>query len=107
MPRVRRDYTRSPLAPLAYGAVRVLRARLPARAAAALRAGRCEVIMPHWLLVSPALVTAVHAAGGELYVWTVDDRRRIDHLEALGVDGITTNDPRLFHPRDEELAGAT
>jgi glycerophosphoryl diester phosphodiesterase len=106
MPRVRRDYLRSPLAPIAYGAARVLRARLPARAAAALRAGRCEVIMPHWILVSPALVAAVHAAGGELYVWTVDDRPRMDQLEALGVDGITTNDPRLFHPQDAELAEA-
>jgi glycerophosphoryl diester phosphodiesterase len=28
--------------------------------------------------------------------WTVDDAARIERLEALGVDGICTNDPRLF-----------
>jgi glycerophosphoryl diester phosphodiesterase len=31
-----------------------------------------------------------------VYVWTVDDARRIATLEALGVDGVITNDPRLF-----------
>jgi len=34
--------------------------------------------------------------GGELYVWTVDDARRIRTLEAMGVTGVITNDPRLF-----------
>ena len=52
--------------------------------------------MSHWRLVSPALVRQVHAAGGELYVWTVDDAARIRSLEAIGVDGVITNDPRLF-----------
>ena len=37
-------------------------------------------------------------AGGELYVWTVDDPRRIRRFEQLGVDGVITNDPRLFAP---------
>jgi glycerophosphoryl diester phosphodiesterase len=44
-------------------------------------------------------VKAVHRAGGEVYVWTVDDARRIRALEALGVDGVITNDPRLFDSR--------
>jgi glycerophosphoryl diester phosphodiesterase len=52
--------------------------------------------MAHWRLVSPTLVRAVQAAGGELYVWTVDDPARIRALEALGVTGVITNDPRLF-----------
>jgi glycerophosphoryl diester phosphodiesterase len=29
-------------------------------------------------------------------VWTVDDAARIRSLEAMGVDGVITNDPRLF-----------
>ena len=56
--------------------------------------------MAHWMLVSPRLAQAVGEAGGQLYVWTVDDAERIASLEALGVDGVITNDPRLF-----ELAG--
>ena len=59
-------------------------------------AGRCDAIMAHWRLVSPRLVETVRDAGGELYVWTVDDAKRIRRLEDLGVTGVITNDPRLF-----------
>jgi glycerophosphoryl diester phosphodiesterase len=96
VPRVRRNYLRSPLALPAYGIARVMRARLPRQAAARIRAGGCEAIMANQVLVSRRLVETVHAAGGEVYVWTVDDARRIRSLEALGVDGVITNDPRLF-----------
>jgi glycerophosphoryl diester phosphodiesterase len=98
IPRARRDYTRSVLAPGAYALMRLIRSVLPRRAAAMLRAGRFEAVMAHWLLVSPRLVEAVHDAAGQLYVWTVDDGRRIARLSALGVDGVITNDPRLFEP---------
>jgi glycerophosphoryl diester phosphodiesterase len=102
VPRVRRDYMRSPLAPIAWGVARVMRARLPAQAEALLRAGRTDAVMAHWILVSAGLVRRVQDSGGELYVWTVDDAVRIQRLETLGVDGVITNDPRLFAP-----AGAT
>jgi glycerophosphoryl diester phosphodiesterase len=69
---------------------------MPGPAAARIRAGGCEAIMSHEILVSGRLVRAVHAAGGQLYVWTVDTAPRIRALEALGVDGVITNDPRLF-----------
>ena len=52
--------------------------------------------MAHWRLVTPRLVRALRDAGGDLYVWTVDDAARIRRLEALGVTGVITNDPRLF-----------
>ena len=52
--------------------------------------------MAHWRLVSPALVESVAAAGGDLYVWTVDEAPRIRELKTLGVTGVITNDPRLF-----------
>ncbi len=55
--------------------------------------------MSHWALVTPAMVRAVEGAGGELYVWTVDDASEIARLERLGVTGVITNDPRLFGPR--------
>jgi glycerophosphoryl diester phosphodiesterase len=99
IPRARRDYTRSPLAPGAYALMRLLRAVLPRRAGRMLRAGRFEAVMAHWLLVSPRLVQSVRRENGQLYAWTVDDGRRIDRLASLGVDGVITNDPRLFPPR--------
>jgi len=52
--------------------------------------------MAHRILVGRRLVRAVHRAGGEVYVWTVDDARQIRALEVLGVDGVISNDPRLF-----------
>jgi glycerophosphoryl diester phosphodiesterase len=97
VPRLRRDYTTDMLT--AIPALVILsgyRALLPRRVRAALLAGRFDAIMAHWRLITPALVRAVADGGGELYAWTVDDAAQIVRLTALGVDGIITNDPRLF-----------
>jgi glycerophosphoryl diester phosphodiesterase len=98
VPRVQRNYLKAPF----YIRLPVLvlaawmRARMPSLAAARLRAGGCEAIMAHQILVTRRLVRAVRNAGGQLYVWTVDEAPKIRALEALGVDGVITNDPRLF-----------
>jgi glycerophosphoryl diester phosphodiesterase len=97
VPRARRDYTKSWVYKLpAYGIVLWLRAGLPAKAERALRRGDCEAMMVHHLLVSRELVRRIDGAGGQLYVWTVDDADRIAKLEQLGVHAVITNDPRLF-----------
>ncbi len=97
VPRVRRDYTTDMLTAVpALAMLTGYRATLPRRARAALREGRFDAIMAHWRVVTRALVRAVAEGGGELYVWTVDDERLIERLTAMGVDGIITNDPRLF-----------
>jgi glycerophosphoryl diester phosphodiesterase len=97
VPKVRRDYTKNRLLMVpAYGVVRWWRAGLPVQAARALRRGECEALMANRLLVSRRLVREVHAAGGQLYVWTVDDAAEIRRLEAMGVDAVITNDPGLF-----------
>ncbi len=97
VPRVRRDYTTDMLTAIpALAILTGYRATLPRRARTALREGRFDAIMAHWRVVTPALVRAVREGGGELYVWTVDDAARIAKLTAMGVDGIITNDPRLF-----------
>jgi glycerophosphoryl diester phosphodiesterase len=97
VPKVKRDPFRSwaTLLP-ALVAVQVLRLLLPERAARAIRSRRCDALMVHWRLVTPRLVRHVRGAGGEIYVWTVDDLPRLRALEALGVTGVITNDPRLF-----------
>jgi glycerophosphoryl diester phosphodiesterase len=97
VPRVRRDYTTDMLTAIpALAMLTGYRATLPRRARTALREGRFDAIMAHWRVVTPALVRAVGEGGGEIYVWTVDDARMIAKLSAMGVDGIITNDPRLF-----------
>jgi glycerophosphoryl diester phosphodiesterase len=97
VPRVKRDYASSALTKVpAFGLLLHVRRRLPGIAAAHVRAGRCDALMAHWRLVTPRLVRALAEAGGDLYVWTVDDAARIGALEALGVTGVITNDPRLF-----------
>ena len=106
VPRARRDYTKTVFALPAYGILRYMRARLPAQAGRLIAEGRIDALMAHWLLASHRLVAAVQRAGGELYVWTVDDPRRIERLVGLGVDGVITNDPRLFAPSADLAASA-
>ena len=97
VPRVRRDYAASPLWAIpAWALLLRMRRRLPPLARDHIEAGRCDALMSHWRLVTERLVRTVRDAGGELYVWTVDDAARIQRLEAMGVTGVITNDPRLF-----------
>jgi glycerophosphoryl diester phosphodiesterase len=97
VPRVRRDYTTDMLTAIpALAMLTGYRATLPRRARTALAEGRFDAIMAHWRVVTRPLIRAVAEGGGELYVWTVDDARMIERLSAMGVDGIITNDPRLF-----------
>ncbi len=97
VPRVRRDYTTDMLTAIpALAILTGYRAMLPGRVRTALKSGRFDAIMAHWRVVTPALLKAVRSGGGQLFVWTVDDPRAIERLTMLGVDGIITNDPRLF-----------
>ncbi len=102
VPRARRDHLSHPLTrPLALAGLAALRRALPRRAAAVVASGLASAIMAHWAVITPGLVAAVAAEGGELYAWTVDDARRARQLEALGVTGVIANDARVF-----ERAGA-
>src|SRR5947209_13946228 len=97
IPKARRDYLAHPLTrPAAYVMLAYLRRVLPGRAAQALRSGLADAVMAHWGVVTPALVRAVRGAGGDLYVWTVDDPERLRSLHALGVSAVITNDRDLF-----------
>jgi glycerophosphoryl diester phosphodiesterase len=69
---------------------------LPGHAAAAVRQGLAELLSVHRSLVSPALVRAVHDAGGQVYAWDVNRRRAAIALVALGVDGLIGDDPLLL-----------
>ena len=69
---------------------------MPQMAARAIRGRECDAVMAHWRLITPRLIRSIRDAGGELYVSTVDELPRIRALEALGVTGVISNDPRLF-----------
>jgi len=97
VPKLRRNYLANPVTKVpALLAAQYARTVLPARAARAIREGRVDAIMSHWALVTPRLARTIEKAGGELYVWTVDDAEQIRQLEAMGADAVITNDPRLF-----------
>jgi glycerophosphoryl diester phosphodiesterase len=74
--------------------------RLAELIAEQIRAGRFDALMAHHALVCDELVELIAAAGGEVYAWTVDDPTLIERLIALGVAGVTTNDPRMFARRE-------
>lgn len=97
VPRLRSDPLRHrAMRPVVLVIAQLWRTTMPRRARTAIRSGLCDAVMAHWRLVTPELVRAVDAAGGELYVWTVDELPLIRRLEELGVTGVITNDPRLF-----------
>jgi glycerophosphoryl diester phosphodiesterase len=97
VPKLRRNPLSHPVTkPLALIGAYGYRRRLAKRVAAGLRAKRFDAVMAHYAVVDRRLVKAIQEAGGELYVWTVDDAPRIARLEGLGVTGIISNDPRLF-----------
>ena len=97
LPRVSRDWSRSPwLRPIFLAGSASLRARLPGLVrsrAPGLGAWAVWIFHP---LITQRLVDAAHSVGVSVIAWTVDDAPRIARLEALGVDGIVSNDPRLF-----------
>ena len=97
VPKVRRNYLAHPATrPIALLLVAYARRAFPRRLTAAIRAGEVEAVMAHWALVTPAFWAAIRDAGGELYVWTVDDAETVARMEAIGVTGIISNDPRLL-----------
>lgn len=99
VPKVKRNYLANPATkPLALATVQILRRTVPRMVTKAMRAGEVDAVMSHFSLVTPHFVRAVRRAGGELYVWTVDDAKRIRRFERMGVTGVITNDPRLFDP---------
>ena len=60
-----------------------------------------DVMAPNaaFLTAHPLYVDAVHANGGEVHTWTVDDAAQMDRLLAMGVDGIFTNRPDVARER--------
>jgi glycerophosphoryl diester phosphodiesterase len=69
---------------------------LPVRIQRMLLRAEADVATLHWLVISPRLVERCHAAGAAVWAWTVNDADAIESVAAAGVDGIISDDPRLF-----------
>ena len=68
---------------------------LSARAVGDLTRLDADFLAVNMALARPTLVKAAHAAGKELYVWTVNDALAMSQMLSLGVDGIITDEPAL------------
>ena len=69
-----------------------VRIRLPRLAR---RAGAGAVMLQH-RLVTGSSVAALHAVGLPVLAWTVDAPAELERVVEAGVDGVITNDPRIF-----------
>jgi len=96
-PKVTKDWTSKRWAkPAMLAALVWMRERLPGLAARELPKMGVEAMWVYHPLVSPRLARITKLARVELIAWTVDDLSRMNKLVAAGVDGICSNDPRLF-----------
>jgi glycerophosphoryl diester phosphodiesterase len=96
-PKVTKDWTskRWAKAPM-LAALVAMRQRLPGLAAEKLPKFGVESMWVYHPLVSRRLARITELAGVELIAWTVDDLPRMQRLVEDGVNGLVSNDPRLF-----------
>jgi glycerophosphoryl diester phosphodiesterase len=97
-PKVTKDWTSKRWAkgPM-LAALVAMRQRLPGLAAEKLPKFNVEAMWVYHPLISRRLARITELAGVELIAWTVDDLERMNKLVATGVNGLVSNDPRLFH----------
>jgi glycerophosphoryl diester phosphodiesterase len=84
------------LTPAAVAAAATLRRALPRRIGRMLRRVDASAAMLHFSVVSPAVVERAHDCGAAVFAWTVDDEIMLARMTDAGVDGVITNDPRIF-----------
>ena len=87
---------RRSVAPLIGPALAAMRAALPVRISRLLAGAGATAAMLQFAVVSKAVVERCHALGAAVLVWTVDEHSWVSRLDAMGVDGLITNDPRIF-----------
>jgi len=84
------------LAPVVLSGLVALRRALPLRIGRLLdRAGASAAMLYHGV-VTRATVRRCHARGAAVFAWTVDSPSLLQRMARAGVDGVITNDPRIF-----------
>src|SRR5581483_8184679 len=84
------------LAPVVPAGAAALRSALPLRIGRMVRSASANAAMLHFSVVSPRVVARCHALGVPVYCWTVDEEPLLRRMLACGVDGVISNDPRIF-----------
>ena len=97
VPRTTRDWPSMWWArPLVIGGLISLRRRLPNAVRDDAPGLGVTSVWAYHSVITDGLVRACHETGLRLIAWTVDDLGTMRRLAELGVDGICSNDPRLF-----------
>ena len=55
------------------------------------------IYSPEFALVTPDLIKNCHDLNMKIIPWTVNDKKKIEELKKMGVDGIITDYPNLFN----------
>jgi glycerophosphoryl diester phosphodiesterase len=106
-PKTKRDWTQYGWAqPALKAGLATLRRRYPSILAKQGPGLEVDAVWVYHPIITPKAVEVAHEIGLELIAWTVDDAPRMRELLDLGVDGICSNDPRLFEVADRQLQPA-
>ncbi|MFN1219149.1 glycerophosphodiester phosphodiesterase family protein [Chryseobacterium kwangjuense] len=54
------------------------------------------IYSPEHTLVTPKLIEECHQSGMKVIPWTVNSKERLKELKEMGIDGVITDDPRIF-----------
>jgi glycerophosphoryl diester phosphodiesterase len=83
-----------------------LRRALPLRIAGMLRRAEADTAVLHHLVISAAVVERCRALEAPVFAWTVNDAAALRRVTRLGVDGVITDDPRIFPAGVEQFLDA-
>ena len=78
--------------------VGILEGARPIDPVSLLRSASADIYAPHYGAMDPELVETIHAAGGAVGVWTVDDAAAVAWCQVCHPDSVFTNRPREIVP---------
>jgi glycerophosphoryl diester phosphodiesterase len=106
-PKTTRDWTQYGWAqPALRAGLSALRRRYPSILAKRAPELQVQAVWVYHPIITPKAIETAHELDLDVNAWTVDDARRMRELIDMGVDGICSNDPRLFEVAEREGVAA-
>ena len=106
-PKTKRDWTQYGWAqPALRAGISALRRRYPSLLAKQGPELQVQAVWVYHPLITPKAIDVARELDVELIAWTVDDVERMRELIEMGVDGICSNDPRLFQIAERQVQAA-